>query len=114
MKTPINTENVKFIEHNGTPVAVVLPYEDYMRLLHPELEGPMTPQDVISRRFIDGKSLIQSWREHLGLTQTEVAERLGVTQPAYQQMEQKSARPRKTTRRKIAEVFGIDPKLLDL
>ena len=46
------------------------------------------------------------WREHLGLTQAEVAARAGITQAAYAQMET-AAKPRATTRKKIAAAPGI-------
>lgn len=55
---------------------------------------------------------IRAWREHLQLTQAEIAERLGISQSAYAQQET-AERPRKATREKIAKVFGIAPALLD-
>lgn len=70
------------------------------------------PHDVVSR-MVDGASAIRAWREHLGLTQLEVAERLGVTQSAYAQQEV-SMRPRKATRARIASALGIAPAQLEL
>lgn len=49
---------------------------------------------------------IRAWREHLGLPQTEVARRLGISKSAYDQQEAKEPE-RKATREKIAEAAGI-------
>ncbi|MFA6901614.1 MAG: helix-turn-helix transcriptional regulator [Gallionellaceae bacterium] len=54
---------------------------------------------------------IRAWREHLGLTQTEVARCLGISQSAYAQQEAKEA-VRKVTRGKIAQALGIAPEQL--
>ena len=55
----------------------------------------------------------RAWREHLGLTQQAVAERLGISQSAYAQQES-SDKLRKTTRIKIAAALGIAAELLDV
>jgi transcriptional regulator with XRE-family HTH domain len=58
-------------------------------------------------------TIIRAWREHLGLTQEQVAERMGVTQSAYSQQES-SQKNRAATRRNIAEALGILPEQLDV
>ncbi len=60
-----------------------------------------------------GWTVTRAWREHLGLTQEQVAERMGVTQSAYSQQES-SQKIRSATRRKIAAAFGILPEQLDV
>ena len=55
----------------------------------------------------------RAWREHLGLTQQAVTERLGISQPAYAQQES-SDKLRKATRIKIAAALGIAAELLDV
>ena len=47
-----------------------------------------------------------SWREYLMLTQSEMAERMGITQAGYAQIEA-AKRPRKATLQKAAEALGI-------
>jgi len=54
---------------------------------------------------------IRAWREHLGLLQAIVAQRLGISQSAYAQQEAKDT-ARKSTREKIARAFQIDPEQL--
>ncbi|MFZ6046873.1 helix-turn-helix domain-containing protein [Pseudomonas sp. CR3202] len=95
---------------DGKPAFVVIPYEEYIaqRRLHDDL----IPHDVVSR-MVDGATAIRAWREHLGLTQAEVAGHLGITQSAYAQQES-SSRPRKATRERIAMALGIRSDQLQL
>ncbi len=72
----------------------------------------LIPHDVVSRT-VDGATPLRAWREHLGLTQVEVAGRLAVTRSAYAQREN-SQRLRKASRDKIATVLGITEAQLDL
>lgn len=50
-------------------------------------------------------SLQAAWRIHKGLSQAEVAQRLGVKQSAISQIE-KSGKPRQVTLDKLAELYG--------
>jgi transcriptional regulator with XRE-family HTH domain len=52
-----------------------------------------------------------AWREHFGLTQADVAGRIGITQAAYAQMEGVK-RPRKATLEKVAAAMGLDVEQL--
>lgn len=63
--------------------------------------------------MVDGATPACAWREHLGLSQRTVAERMGVTQPAYAQMEAPDSKPRKNTRERIAAALGVLPEQLD-
>lgn len=87
----------------------------------PQLHGERTQHNAshdlilheVVSRMVDGASAIRAWREYLDLTQEEVSQRLGITQPAYAQQET-SAKPRKLTREKIAAALGIKPNQLAL
>jgi transcriptional regulator with XRE-family HTH domain len=52
-----------------------------------------------------------AWREHFGLTQAEVASRIGITQAAYAQME-RVKQPRKATLEKVASALGLEVEQL--
>ncbi|MCY1453478.1 hypothetical protein D9M71_704680 [compost metagenome] len=65
------------------------------------------------QQFVDGATPIRAWREHLNLTQEEVARRMGISQPAFAQQEAVS-KPRRVTREKIAQAFGIKADQLEL
>lgn len=95
---------------DGKPAFVVIPYAQY--IAQHNHNSDLIPHDVVSR-IVDGVSPIRAWREHLGLTQDDVAGRMGISQPAYAQQET-VARPRKATREKIAAAFGIKADQLEL
>ncbi|RZI29465.1 helix-turn-helix domain-containing protein [Pseudomonas orientalis] len=99
------------IIHNieGKPAFVVIPYEHYLaRQNDPDL----IPHAVVSR-LVEGATPIRAWREHLNLTQDEVAKRLGISQSAFAQQEAVT-KPRRTTREKIAKALGINACQLEL
>ncbi|MGC5699564.1 helix-turn-helix transcriptional regulator [Pseudomonas sp. NFXW11] len=94
---------------DGKPAFVVIPYAQYVAR---HQEPDLIPHAVVSR-IVDGATPIRAWREHLQLTQDEVAKRLGISQPAFAQQES-VARPRKSTRERIAAAFGIRAEQLQL
>ncbi|MDP2752638.1 MAG: helix-turn-helix transcriptional regulator [Rhodocyclaceae bacterium] len=55
---------------------------------------------------------LRAWREYLGLTQAEVAERAGITQAALFQMESGEVKLRKATREKLAKAMGLTTEQL--
>lgn len=93
---------------DGTPLYVVVPWDDYEEHFGGRPDDEVTiPHAVIVIEDERGVSLIRAWREHLGLTQDEVARRMGVTRQAYLQMESLAARPRVATLKKIAAAMGV-------
>jgi DNA-binding XRE family transcriptional regulator len=90
--------------NDGKPAFVVLPYADFIKI--PGVVRPgMIPNAVVGAA-VDGQSMLQAWREYLMLTQTEMAERMGISQAGYAQIEA-AKRPRKSTLQKAAEAMGI-------
>jgi DNA-binding XRE family transcriptional regulator len=55
---------------------------------------------------------MRTWREHLGLTQADVAARASMTQGAYAQMEN-SSKPRRASLKKITTAMGLTAEQLD-
>ena len=94
---------------DGKPAFVVIPYAEYRK----QAQADTIPHDVIKRIHVDGMTPARAWREHLGLTQEEAANRIGISQSAYAQQEA-SPKNRKSTREKIAEAFGISADMLDI
>jgi len=74
-------------------------------------QGNGIPNEVVGATM-DGLTPIQAWREHLGLTQAVVAQRLGVSQGLYAKYE-KTLRPRTSTISRIAVALGISKEQLD-
>jgi prevent-host-death family protein len=122
----------QIVTYNGTPVAVVIPYEEYLRLTRiedaedredilsdAEIEAvrndPYTiPDEVVGMMQKNNFSIIRAWREYLGLTQGDVAKAMGVSQPVYARMESGKVNSRILTLRRIANALGIDAAQLDV
>ena len=81
MNIPID---LQIIKENGKPAFAVIPYNEFLRLVEPE---PTIPHEVVSMTIRDGLSLITAWRKYLGLSQVEVAKKVGITQAALSQIE---------------------------
>ncbi len=102
------------LEANGKPAFVVLPYDEYIKLTQTKpaantripADGSV-PHEVMRLQFKNDWSLIRSWREYLGLTQSEMASRLEIRQPSYAAMETQEAKPKKATRERIANALGV-------
>lgn len=105
--------NVQIISGpDGEPAFAVIPYADFIAC-GKKAGDPYIPHDVVAMMVDKDWTITRAWREHLGLTQEQVAERMGVSQSAYSQQES-SRKNRAATRRKIAEALGILPAQLDV
>ena len=102
MNAPINIQVLK--DSKGKPAFAVIPYAEYLSLS--KLHTPSIPNAVVNKVINKDMTPIRAWREHLGLTQSEVARRLGISQSAYAQQEAREP-VRKSTREKIAQALGI-------
>ena len=102
--------NVQFIEQSGKPVFVVIPYEEYLRLLAPE--EVTIPHEVVGLVVKKGMNLVKAWRTHLGMTQIEVASKAGMSQAALSQMEKSENDLRTATLEKLAAAMGLSVEQL--
>lgn len=94
---------------DGEPAFVIIPFDEYIAN-YPK--SNLIPPEVFCMVVRDGLSLIRAWRRHLGLSQGEVAKRIGITQSGYARYEVVK-RPHKATRKKIAKALGISPEQLE-
>lgn len=94
----------QLIEKDGKPEFAIISYEDYqhfLALLEDETDSRIVadfhekyiigkefliPGEII-RRELAGESPIKLWREHRGLTQQELAKRVGISKPYLSQLE---------------------------
>ncbi len=104
MSGRINTQIIK--DPSGNPLYAVIPYADFIHLTR-DFE-PTIPNDVVWMTVDKGYSLIRAWREYKGLSQEAVADKMGISQAAYSQMEGPKARLRKATLEKIASALGVE------
>ncbi|MNI80963.1 Antitoxin HigA [compost metagenome] len=99
-------------------------YAEYLALTgakpDPVIRAPRIPTDgtipheVVSLMAGNSWSIVRAWREYLGITQVEVAARLGIRQPSYAAMEASGAKPKKTTRERIAVALGVQFDQIDV
>lgn len=95
---------------DGQPAGVKIPHADCVA--QRAQAGGLIPHDVVSRT-VDGATPVRAWREYLGLTQLDMAARLGISQSAYAQQEARE-HLRRSTLEKIAAALGIGISQLDV
>jgi predicted transcriptional regulator len=101
--------NYQTIMAHGKPVFAVVPYQDFMRLIGPTAT---IPHEVVGLVVKKNYSLLRAWREHLGITQEEMARRLHVKQAAVSQQEAPDKKPRRATLEKWAAALGVNVEQL--
>ncbi len=102
--------NVQFIEQNGKPAFAVIPYNEYLKYLLGE--DVTIPHEVVGLVVKKGMNLVKAWRTHLGMTQTEVAERAAISQAAFSQMEKSENKLRTATLEKLADAMDLSVEQL--
>lgn len=102
MKIPTN---IQYIEQNGKPVFAVIPYDEYIKLL--PSEDVTIPHEVVGLVIKKGMNLVKAWRIYLGITQSEIAKKAGITQAALSQMENTENTLRTATLEKLAKAMGL-------
>lgn len=100
---------------DGKNEFVILPYDEF--LLLSKKQGKSTnesniPKGVVDLVFDKGYTAVRAWREYLNMSQEEIAEKLGISQPAFSKQEN-SNKLRKTTKTAIAKAMGLDVSQLD-
>ncbi len=102
-------------EEAGQRFAVV-PLEQFTALVERagETDALTLPHEVVARHLVEEVPLLRAWREYLGLTQAELAERLAVTQGQVAQWEALGARPRHATLKRVAAALGLHVSQLTL
>ncbi|MDL2207766.1 helix-turn-helix transcriptional regulator [Desulfovibrio sp. OttesenSCG-928-F20] len=130
MKTHTNHQ---IVTHNGIPIAAVVPYAEYLTLFDSqpndaaeqehiptdaEIEMARNdeytiPHEVMGLIIKKKMTPIRAWREHLGLTQEEIATRMEIKQSTYARMESGKVSPRTATLKKIATAMAIHYSQLD-
>ncbi len=101
--------DIQIIKQNGHPAFVVIPYDEYVKIRRPFIpdDGESVPHEVVGMTIKNGYSLIRAWREYLGMTQSEVASRMNITQSALSQIESGEKKLRKKTIEKLAGALGL-------
>ena len=121
-------------DEEGKDQYVVIPYSDYFRMRLALLEyddedesdwedipyesdiydNVMLPGEVCDVMHKENVSLQAAWRILRGLSQQEVAAKLGISQSAVSQLEALDSRPQKRTREKLAAIYGCTQEQISL
>lgn len=103
----------QILYQNDRPAFAVVPYDQFSALLRELNEQPVSrPTEVLRLRDTHQISMVKAWRLYRNLTQTAVAQRAGVSQPALAQMEKKGASLQQGTLKKLALALDVDAKQL--
>jgi len=98
------------IMQDGKPAFAVVPYDEFMRII--KLDEPTIPHEVAAMVLEKDFCLARAWREHLGLTQAEVARRMDISQAALSQIEKGDKTIRESTLKRLADAMGLNPEQL--
>ena len=109
MNAPTNLQVINGAD--GQPAFVVIPYADFLK--QHDRDRNLIPNEVVGMVIESDMTPIRAWREYLGMTQAEVAERLEVSQSAFAQFESPDAKPRRPTIKRVAKALGISVEQLD-
>lgn len=103
-------DSVQIIECEEQPRLAVITYPDWQRVMayvlitaNKQLDIPTA---VLLKVLRSRVTPIRAWREHLDLTQQEMADRLDISQAAYSQLERRCS-PRVVTVNQVACAMGI-------
>lgn len=105
MKTPTN--GVQIIKQGGKPAFAVVPYDQWLELTSQNDDDVYLPHEVVGIQLLKNCSLVAAWRTHKGLTQAELARRIGVTQAALSQLEKVGSKPQAATLEKVAAALEV-------
>jgi predicted transcriptional regulator len=99
------TEFQIILGKDGKPAFVVVPFEEFEKMKSVQ-NASTVPNNVVNLSFDKNLTPMAAWREHIGITQVQVASRMNITQAAYAQME-RVKKPRKATLQKVADALGL-------
>ncbi len=114
-------EQVQIIRKDGEPEYAVVPYHEFERLNEARemaddvaaYDRAKAAADIITvpsevmRRLVAGESPVKVWREHRGLKQAELVERLGVSKGYLSQIESGKKDGTVNLYRKISRVLEV-------
>ena len=106
--------DLQIIKRNGKPLFAVIPYEEYLGLVSEcGREGEaLIPHEVVGMVIKHEIGLVKAWRQYLGLSQKQVAERAGIARSSLSRIERSCNAVPNATLEKLAAAMGISAKQL--
>lgn len=109
--------NYQIIQQSGKPAFVVIPYDEFMANFQTKeatiVENGLIPHEIVERNALNGVPLIKAWREYLGMTQQELANKSDMKQSSLARLETKPISPRKNTLMKLAKAMNLSVEQLE-
>lgn len=91
----------------GSPLYAVVPFDEYQALLDADSRVTI-PHEVVALMIEKDISPMAAWRRYRGLSQVQMAGKLGVTQGAVAQAEKMGNKPHVETLRSWARVLDCN------
>ena len=101
----------QIIKQGEDPLFVLVPYAEYIDLIRDE--ELTIPHEVVEKHIMEDKTMIKAWREYKGISQKELAKKIGISQAALSQMESRGTE-RKVTLGKLAKALEIELEQLSI
>ena len=121
---PHRIEKMEILKHEGKPVFVVMPYDEYIAMVE-QLEDKadtadyyairdaikrgdeeLIPEEVVKRLLEENP--IKVWREYRKMKQKELADRVGITSSMLSQIEKNTQLGSLKTLKNIAKALSVD------
>ena len=83
----------------------MIPFDEYIKLL--PAEEATIPHEVVGLIINKGMNLVKAWRTYLGITQSEIAKKAGISPAALSQMENTDNSLRTATLEKLAIAMNL-------
>jgi DNA-binding XRE family transcriptional regulator len=117
--------NIQIIKKDGAPEYAIIPYAEYERLVEraemlediqdydaaklaiAQGREERVPAEIVNR-ILDGENSIRVWREHRGLSASQLADACGVTVSAISQIESAKRKPSLDTLKAMARALAVD------
>jgi DNA-binding XRE family transcriptional regulator len=114
---------VQVIEKNGRPEWAVIPYEQYERFVEAQemlddvkafdaakqqiAGGEELVPSTVTYAILDGGNPIRVWRTYRGLTQQQLADRVGISKPYLSQLESGKRAGTTVVMNAVAQALGL-------
>lgn len=104
-------------DNDDQPAYAVIPYDEYIEMVNGDNEDDddslvTIPHEVVEISVYKKISVIAAWRVYRGLSQLNVCDLLGVSQPNLSRIEKVGSKPRRETRQQLADIYNCDAKQL--
>jgi DNA-binding XRE family transcriptional regulator len=104
MSEPINYQ---IIEQNGKPAFAVVPFDEFQKLINSRADATL-PHEVVALSIEHDCSLVKAWRLYRKMSQSDMSEKMGISQSAYQQLENSDGRYQRRTLENLARALAVD------